>query len=719
MSDEARSPEDVRTALGRVTRRLDDLAHSLARLGPSGPTPAMLPGEPLDEATRTRLRDLESLLAVGPSLSPEEARLLAVDRVVHRAGADCAALFVPVPGGLLEVAARRGLPPGALTVGLSESIVGRAFLEREVIRAGPAHQAADRLLREHALAHGLAVPLRSPDGTAVGVLFAGRRRAAAFSDEDLQAIALVAERLALPLAAPAAETGTVALGLLDLDLERVARTVVDAAASRLGVAHVALLIPEADGLRLVAALGVPEDAAPPGREEGPLARALRGARAWVAGRDGEDEGLSRFLGARAQLVAPLAVGEQVVGVLVAGALAPVPLAAITGFLPVAAVAVRNARVYRDTIEALAARDAAARPSDVAAPQPVRDFGNLLAVILARIGLARERVADPAVGAELRVAEEAAWRAVETVRGVLGLVPGGREAPRAPLELGTVVGEAVEKACRRWVAREGPAPRVTLDLLPVPPIRGRAADLHAALDHLLENAAEAVAPGGSITVRTRWDGDRTVEVRIEDSGTGMDEAVRVRALDPFFSTRGPGRLGLGLPVAHAVVAQHEGTLDCSSAPGRGTTVRLSFPTASSAARPGPPATERRATPARVLVVEGERAVREALAALLGREGHVVLMAGDGPEGFAAIEREPVDVVFTSLTVPGTSGLELAAQVKRLRPGTPVILLTAWPGRLEETVVRDSGVDRVLEKPAGAGEVLAALDQALAMRRTLQP
>jgi DNA-binding response OmpR family regulator len=172
------------------------------------------------------------------------------------------------------------------------------------------------------------------------------------------------------------------------------------------------------------------------------------------------------------------------------------------------------------------------------------------------------------------------------------------------------------------------------------------------------------------------------------------------------------------VAQAIVTQHGGVLALSSAPGRGTTVHLSFPTAASAGQAGP-AGEPAARTARVLVVDAEPAVREALAAVIGRDGHIVLQAAEGPEALAVAEREPLDVVFTRLTVPGSSGLELAAEVKRLRPGTPVVLLTAWPGRLDESVLRGSGVDRVVDKPAGTAEVLAALRAALAMRRTLRP
>jgi CheY-like chemotaxis protein len=190
---------------------------------------------------------------------------------------------------------------------------------------------------------------------------------------------------------------------------------------------------------------------------------------------------------------------------------------------------------------------------------------------------------------------------------------------------------------------------------------------------------------------------------------MDEAVRGRALEPFFTTRGPGRLGLGLAVVHAIVTRHEGTLDLTSAPGRGTTVCVVLPPASAtrgAPVPGP---------TRVLVIEDDAAIREALVALLRDRGYIALAAADGPAGLAVVEREPVDVVFTDLAVAQVSGFDVARAVKRLRPGTPVVLVTGWPGRLDEADVAGSGIDRVIEKPVGAAEMLAALDAALSGRR----
>jgi CheY-like chemotaxis protein len=191
---------------------------------------------------------------------------------------------------------------------------------------------------------------------------------------------------------------------------------------------------------------------------------------------------------------------------------------------------------------------------------------------------------------------------------------------------------------------------------------------------------------------------------------MDETVRQRALEPFFSTKGAGRLGLGLPVVQAILTRHGGTVELRSAPGQGTVVRLLLPTATGL-HPDPAA----GAPAQVLVIEDETPVREAVVGLLRQRGYLALAAADGAEGLAIVEREAVDIVFTDLAVAAVSGFDVARAVKRLRPGTPVILITGWPGRLDRAEVEASGIDRVIEKPVGAAEVFAALESALGARR----
>lgn len=91
--------------------------------------------------------------------------------------------------------------------------------------------------------------------------------------------------------------------------------------------------------------------------------------------------------------------------------------------------------------------------------------------------------------------------------------------------------------------------------------------------------------------------------------------------------------------------------------------------------------------------------DASPAPLAREGYRIDAAADVGEAVALLGRGPVDLVVTDLALPGGSGLEIARTVKRLHPGTPVILITGWPGRVAAETLESHGIDAILEKPVG--------------------
>lgn len=105
-----------------------------------------------------------------------------------------------------------------------------------------------------------------------------------------------------------------------------------------------------------------------------------------------------------------------------------------------------------------------------------------------------------------------------------------------------------------------------------------ADLIVALRGVINNALDATETQGRVRVFTIYSEERVTWV-VEDGGVGMTEAVRARALEPFFTTKPAGKgVGLGLFVAHALAISSDGLLTVDSVPGNGTTVRLSLPRA---------------------------------------------------------------------------------------------------------------------------------------------
>ena len=101
---------------------------------------------------------------------------------------------------------------------------------------------------------------------------------------------------------------------------------------------------------------------------------------------------------------------------------------------------------------------------------------------------------------------------------------------------------------------------------LPAIPANAGELNQVWTNLLDNAADAVAEGGEITLRARRN-DAWVEVEVVDDGPGIPEDVRARIFEPFFTTKAVGvGTGLGLGIANRIVTTHQGHIEVRSRPG---------------------------------------------------------------------------------------------------------------------------------------------------------
>lgn len=203
----------------------------------------------------------------------------------------------------------------------------------------------------------------------------------------------------------------------------------------------------------------------------------------------------------------------------------------------------------------------------------QDFAALLSVMTSALDLLAQQAEDPARVRRLAQAALTAGQKGEVLTRRLSAFSQGEETP-APQRLdAAVLLRGLEPRLRRAAGEdvdlliEGPAAPLELALDPV--------GLEAALVALVRNAVEARGSGpASVAVRLA-DAGEAAEFSVIDLGHGMDAETRIRAIEPFFTTR-PGQAGLGLSEAHAFARQGGGRLELESAPGEGTTVRLILP-----------------------------------------------------------------------------------------------------------------------------------------------
>jgi CheY-like chemotaxis protein len=212
-------------------------------------------------------------------------------------------------------------------------------------------------------------------------------------------------------------------------------------------------------------------------------------------------------------------------------------------------------------------------------------------------------------------------------------------------------------------------------------------------NLVLNARDAMPDGGEILLATRnraIDSDDakqkcvSAELKVSDTGCGMDSETRLRLFEPFFTTKSPGRgNGLGLATVHSIVKQDGGSIDVESAPGAGTQVTICLPGLNPHGTPEQaalvcPQKEWPSGHGTVLLVEDDSAVRESMHHILTQEGYVVLQARNANEALLACRNYSgrIDLLISDIVLPGMGGHQVAQRVRKLRPHIRVLFTSGY-------------------------------------------
>jgi CheY-like chemotaxis protein len=253
-------------------------------------------------------------------------------------------------------------------------------------------------------------------------------------------------------------------------------------------------------------------------------------------------------------------------------------------------------------------------------------------------------------------------------------------------------------------------------------------------NLVGNAGEAVGDApGRITLRTgvqqrdaagiaagRGASDAApgsyAYVEVSDDGPGMDAATQRRIFEPFFTTRPAGR-GAGLAAVLGIVRGHGGVVQLESAADRGTRVRVLLPGSGepllASAPSGDEAGAGSGACGRLLLIDDEPGVLEVAARFLEREGFEVVAAGSGRAGLERFAAEPdaFEAAVVDLTMPDVSGVEVATELRALRPGLPLVLASGFSPELAAAQCLELGAAHFVGKPYAAADLARAVRDAL--------
>ncbi len=322
-----------------------------------------------------------------------------------------------------------------------------------------------------------------------------------------------------------------------------------------------------------------------------------------------------------------------------------------------------------------------------------EFNNILSAMMLNLEVLKAQLEQPSSKELLEEIESLSRRAA----GVVGqLLAFGRKSviSRRSVDLNTVVGDF--SRLYRGIAGEGIDLTFSCQDL-VSPAHADPGMIERILLNLCMNACEAMPEGGRIVVRLeetivdakhveRVDGakeGRFVCLSVADTGCGMSESTMRRAFEPFFTTKDVGKgTGLGLSTVDGLVHQHGGWIEVESEVGKGSVFRVYLPAlvapAAVASETIPAAATSRGNET-ILLVEDEPSLRKVTAKCLSQFGYILLEAEDARQAIEIWEkhRESIDLLFTDVVMPGgMTGLELAAQLREVKPGLKVIITSGY-------------------------------------------
>ena len=340
-----------------------------------------------------------------------------------------------------------------------------------------------------------------------------------------------------------------------------------------------------------------------------------------------------------------------------------------------------------------------------------DINNVLSAILSLNAFLKRRCADdPVLLTVVASLEDAALRGRDQLKGLTDFARTGLEHP-SPLNLNELVRLELGFLSRNPQGRV----EVQLELEDrLPLLLGEAPALGQVIMNLCVNAVEAMPDGGRLSFRTRSLADEQVELELEDSGTGMSADVRLRAMDPYFTTKPEAKAkGLGLSIVYGVVKAHGGTVRLDSEVGRGTRVQLRFPAmVRHAASPeGDALPGLHLSPKRILLVDDEEMVTFSASLILEDLGHKVDTATGGMDALVQLNSglRP-DLVILDNNMPFMRGEEALGKIRTMRPGLPIILASGTVDDALRASARDLSGVCILEKPFtmnGLAEALGSL------------
>ncbi|MDH5525636.1 MAG: PAS domain S-box protein [Desulfobulbaceae bacterium] len=358
-----------------------------------------------------------------------------------------------------------------------------------------------------------------------------------------------------------------------------------------------------------------------------------------------------------------------------------------------------------------------------------DFNNILTSMLGFTEIAlMELPEDHQVHEDLQEVLTAGYRARDLVQQILTFSRRG-EQQLSPLRVQLIIKEAL-KLLRSSLPS-------TIEIKQdidnnCPAILADPTQIHQVIINLCTNGYHAMREnGGTLTVKltlARADLDQIAigmglkpgkycVIEVADTGCGIDPALKERIFEPYFTTKRKGEgTGMGLSMVHGIVQSHGGHINVSSIPEQGSTFRIFLPIPDSIEEiplfsPREDTSQRGNE--RILVVDDEESILRYYRNLLGGLGYQVTSSSSSQQALELFRQSPngFDLVISDMTMPHTTGAELAKKILEERPDTPIILCTGFSELINKEAAQAIGIKDFIQKPFKQNELPIIIRQVL--------
>jgi PAS domain S-box-containing protein len=356
-----------------------------------------------------------------------------------------------------------------------------------------------------------------------------------------------------------------------------------------------------------------------------------------------------------------------------------------------------------------------------------DFNNILTAILGHAELLKLDPLTPGAREGVNDLVTAALRARDLVQQILTF---SRRQPRQ--RQAALLGPIIEESLRLIRASAPASIRIESRIAAGErTVMADSGQIHQVIVNLCTNAVQAMeSAGGTLTISldsVRLDtalaevtpplapGSYT-RITVQDTGSGMDAGTLNRIFEPFFTTKAPGiGTGLGLAVVYGILHAHDAATGVESEPGKGTTFTIWFPVVE--AEPAASRIDRTEVPRgrgqHILITDDEPALCRLAGQMLEHLGYKTTLHTNPKSALADFTKRPeaFDVVFTDLTMPDLTGLELAKGIWAKRPQIPVLLTSGYAGAIDSNELETLGFAGLITKPYTVASLAQAIRDAV--------